>query len=439
MLLRCHAALPPTVSAPHRIVCRARIVIVLVLGATASSLAAVPQVPRDVPFLYKGPGPWRERFAPERLRAWLAAVERHQPGRPDDVSRTVAGWSHRDVTGAVADFDALESAIRKRLGSDPPSTAPALSIEVRGWRATVADAMALLHLANRESTQFGTARLVQRAAMLHTDVAIAEWDRSSRADAWSSSPNTSFHLGVANVLVDRLRRDRANVFVRRWYIAVAAVLQARQEVTVQPSFLQRALSILGNDPALLVMAGSVHELRASPRMDLAPSSQRIRLVKGDQLRRAEGFYRRALREDDGLVEARLRLAHVLGEMGRHADAVAELTRVPTESVDLWVAYCAQLALGQQEEALGRFEAARRAYGEALRVSPHAHSAHLALSHLARRQGDRAAAAARLGDVLRWPAQKDDDPWRDYHIAGYGRHVDRLLVELRRSGGEGPAQ
>lgn len=425
--------------APQHTVRRARILVVLVLGAAASTLAAVPQVPRDIPFVYKSPGSWRERFAPERLHAWIAAVERHGPGRPDDASQTVAGWSHRDVAGAVADFDALESALRKRFISIPRGPAPSSSIEVRGWRATVADAMALLHLTNQERTQFSTARLVQRAALLHTDVAIAEWDRSSRADAWSSSPNTSFHLGVANVLVDRLRRDRGHVFVRRWYVAVAALLQARQEITAQPPFLQRALSILGNDPALLVMAGSVHELLASPRMDLAPSSERIRLVKGDQLRRAEGFYRRALEEDAGRVEARLRLANVLGEMGRHAEAVAELTRVPTESVDVWVAYCAQLILGQQEEALGRFEAARRAYRGALRFSPRARSVHLALSHLARRQGDRASAVARLSDMLRFPAQNDDDPWDDYHVAGYGRHVDRLLVELRRSGGEGPAQ
>lgn len=427
------------VSPPQRRVRRARILMVLALGATANGLAAVPQVPRDAPFLYKGPGPWRERFAPERLQAWLAAVERHEPGRLDDASRTAAGWSHRDVAGAIADFDALESAVRKRVGSTPRSTAASSSIEVRGWRATVADAMALLHLTHRESAPFDTTRLVQRAALLHTDVAIAEWDNSSRTDAWSSSPNASFHLGVANVLVDRLRRDRRNEFVRRWYVAVAALLQARQEVTAQPAFLQRALSILGNDPALLVIAGSTHELRASPRMDLAPPSQRIRLVRGDQLRRAEGFYRQALRDDAGLVEARLRLAHVLGEMGRHGDAVAELTRVPTESVDTWVAYCALLFLGQQQEALGRFDAARRAYGEALRVSPRARSAHLALSHLARRQSDRASAVARLSDMLQLPARKDDDPWRDYHVAGYGRHVDRLLVELRRSGGEGPAQ
>jgi tetratricopeptide (TPR) repeat protein len=223
---------------------------------------------------------------------------------------------------------------------------------------------------------------------------------------------------------------------------VAAFLHASHEVLTQPVFLEEARSVLPEQAELLVMAGALHELLATPMPDAAGMPRALRqLAPGDHLRQAETFFRQALRQAPGLVEARIRLARVLGELGRHAEGRKELERVEVVRGDLRLAYLACLFRGQQEEALGDAAAASTAYRGALTIVPGARSALLALSHLARSGGHRAIAVEYLQRALEPPPARArrDDPWRDYFTAALGQRAGPLLAELRAHVSKGEGQ
>ena len=167
--------------------------------------------------------------------------------------------------------------------------------------------------------------------------------------------------------------------------------------------------------------------RPSPlRHDLRHRSDRA------ELRRAEGFYRRALAADSSLPELHMRLGHVLLLLEHEADAAKEL-RVALESEgDPLLRYYGELFVGAAEERLGHADAARQAYGEAAALYPNAQSPHLALSALARRLGDRATALKELQIVfeLQQADSPPDDPWWTYYKS-QARNADDLLEELWR--------
>ena len=114
------------------------------IGA-APIFASAPAVPgrqaHDTPFLYKGPGGWRHRFAPEALREWAAAVQHHSPGAADESLRTIAAWPYARLAGAIADADALRALVRQRRGYPDPG---ASSIRIRGYEARLSEARELL-------------------------------------------------------------------------------------------------------------------------------------------------------------------------------------------------------------------------------------------------------------------------------------------------------
>src|SRR5439155_20188936 len=131
-------------------------------------------------------------------------------------------------------------------------------------------------------------------------------------------------------------------------------------------------------------------------------------------------------------EAHLRLGRVLGQQGHHADAAAELRQALALVDDDELRYYGQLFLGAEEEALGRFDAARAAFDTAAALFPSAQSPLIGLSELARRRGDRAGALAAIQKVFELPQAGDsgrDEPWWIYHTA-QARNADMLLDDLR---------
>jgi hypothetical protein len=95
-------------------------------------------------------------------------------------------------------------------------------------------------------------------------------------------------------------------------------------------------------------------------------------------------------------------------------------------------YYANVFLGGEFEALGNGEEARRSYERAAALAPTAQSPLLGLSRVAEVVGDRAAAREAVARALKLPAHDfaRPDPWWVYELA-QGRHVDRLLAELRQ--------
>jgi tetratricopeptide (TPR) repeat protein len=153
--------------------------------------------------------------------------------------------------------------------------------------------------------------------------------------------------------------------------------------------------------------------------------------EGAELRAAERFYRRALDRNPAFVEARIHLGRVLGRRGRHADAARELRQALTRTDDALLLYYGNMFLGAEEEALDRMAEAQRAYSRAAELFPAAQSSRLALSALASRAGDRAAALRLVEPVLnRVEVGPADDPWWSYRTS-HTRALDTLVAELYR--------
>ena len=250
------------------------------------------------------------------------------------------------------------------------------------------------------------------------------------------------HWELARMLLDYVKPsgvDRAapgrDGMVLQWYRATAEWMQLHEHHEML--HLNRALHLFPDDPDLLFLSGSEHETYAMAAIQSAVRGTVFSLDVGSQraeLRRAEEFFRRALALKPDANETHLRLGRVLGRLGRHSEALAELLHVVAAIAEdeSLLRYYGELFLGAEEEALGRREAARASYEHAAALYPAAQSPLVALSQLAWRSGDRAGALRAIQQVfaLRPEALERDDPWWTYHVA-QARDAEALLSEVRR--------
>jgi tetratricopeptide (TPR) repeat protein len=352
------------------------------------------------PFLFQRrvqPGP---RFSKDQLKDWLSAVVQHRPGEADERARAVAALTKDELEDVVVGFE--RGAVRLPVG--PART-----------------------------------DIIKRAAILHTDIAMMADIASSRPDMVSPSARASLHFGAALELVDVLRREgpkgQDDPFVLAWWRTVAVVLAERQETVTAPFFMERGVSQFPRDAEIILMGGALRELLASPWIQDGPEGEYIRELHGSEaenLRRAESYYRDALKINPGLVEARVRLGHVLQQQRRHELAIAELQRTPDDQGPPPLRFFRYMFLGEAQEGLNRIDAARDAYEHALELYPGAQSACLALGRIERRIGNRAAAVAAIDRLLERPPieQGREDPWRQYFTAGLVHRAAEMLDELR---------
>jgi tetratricopeptide (TPR) repeat protein len=309
--------------------------------------------------------------------------------------------------------------------------------------------------------------ILRRGALLHADTIALLMRRPSGplTNAGTGAPAGGFSLAMsdgqgvmgsshmaiqwelARKLLDQVIPPHEDVvapahddMVRQWYVATAAWMQqARQYMT---NHLSRARALFPRDADILFLSGCERETYASPAIQSAVRSASLPQgvdfeVASDQgeLRAAEGFFRGALAARPAFGEAHLRLGRVLLLRGRAADAVAELQQAIGSLADARLQYYTQLFLGAAQEAAGQFDPARASYEKAVQLSPRAQSPRLALSALARRTGDRAAALRALQDVFELPGgpgdnAERDEPWWSYFVA-QARNADALLDDLRK--------
>jgi tetratricopeptide (TPR) repeat protein len=375
-----------------------------------------------------------------RFRVWVAAAYQHQPGEVDEVSRPLWTWGEADLAGILAALDGVRAVLSK-------GTTVGI-VHVGEWSTTVGELREILSLTPAELLAGDISRLLKRGAILHTDIAASATEAWQLHDSATTVLVSSLHFGMAMDLVGALSlRSTANVgkagpipwrtlpdgpFVRSWYFAATAFLQARYEITSAPLFVDRALALFPEEPGLLLMAGGVHELIASPRVQEGTDIDKKDDVgsRDSNLRTAEARYRQALKADPGLVEAQVRLGRVLGLLGRHNQALTELQAAHVDDAAREMRYFRALFLGDEWDAVGNVSAARDAYQQALALYPDAQSAHLALSVFERRRDNREPAAASIRDLLEQPPTNQDDPWRQYYTAGDGRRATALLDALR---------
>jgi tetratricopeptide (TPR) repeat protein len=250
------------------------------------------------------------------------------------------------------------------------------------------------------------------------------------------------HWELARMLLDHVKPNGSDQvapgrdeMVRDWYRATAAWMQDRGDY--DSHHLERAREVLSADPIILFLSGSLAETYAAPhiqsaiRTAVAPPGTIFAITSDrEELRHADGFYRRALAADSSLPELHLRFGHVLLLLGREAEAARELRVALEAEGDPLLRYYGELFLGAAEERLGHTDAARQAYADASALYPNAQSPHLALSALARRHGDRAIAFKEMQIVfeLQHADEGPDDPWWTYYKS-QARNADDLLDAL----------
>jgi tetratricopeptide (TPR) repeat protein len=232
------------------------------------------------------------------------------------------------------------------------------------------------------------------------------------------------HWQLGRSLLDSVTPEpAAEPGVRTWYLDTSTdLLQLGQFAAAQEHYT-RARQIFPADPEILFVSGTLHERFGSTALQAAAvsvaesnrASAAVSSARGE-LVRAERFYRDSLIHRPDHVEARVRHGRVLDNLGRPAEACDELHRAITAGAGGHLLYLAELFLGRAEEARGNDDAARAAFARASALYPNAQSPRLALSQIARRAGNRAAAQRELQALAALSAddQRREDPWWLYY-------------------------
>jgi len=414
--------------------------IILTFGGAAAREAAAQRQP-DRPLTPQA----RQPLAGiERLRDWLTAIERHEPGRVDEPALAISRWSRFELDAAMADLRALLDRASGMVSRHQRSGDEATTKTGSG-PLTLADVKDLLGLTDDEIRRRDPTRIVKRGAVLHADLAVftslglvVDHPRGNVTllgyDGRQVGSDTGdYHWDFGRTLLDAVKPDPGrDSMVRLWYYAVSTFMSSRADLAALEPHIEQARRLIPADATVQYFSGVLHETFASSRVQSAVRGTKTEIGSEEsESRRAERFFRQAITLDPAFVEARLRLGRTLGALGRHAEAAAELQRVIAATDDRLSQYYGNMCLGREEQALGRREEARAAFERAAALYPHAQSPYLALSQLARRNGDKAGARGALQPVLDLPARASEreDPWWDYYISA-GRHAGVLLTELR---------
>lgn len=340
------------------------------------------------------------QFKSDQFDAWLRAVRTHQPGQLDAAAFGQAVLTSQALSDMVAGFE--RQVVKKKDWTERIETA-------------------------------------KRAVLLHTDIAV-DAARIGHLDEMNESLRASLHLGAAMELVGYLQMQQArktrDPFAANWWLAVAALLGEHREPVSAILFMRRALVQVPGDAAMLLMAGALRELLASPLVLVDSESEAGEELKAwrgtpaGNLHEAERLYREALEADPAMTEARLRLGRVLEQQGRYDAALGELGAVADAQAPRAIRYYRDLFAGEASEGLRRDEAARDAYNRALALYPGAQAAHLALARLERKVGDRESERDAVLRVVELPesGRIRDDPWQDYYVAST---LPRATVWLER--------
>lgn len=401
----------------------------------------------------------------EQFRAWVKLVRSHAPGELDASASTVAKWSQNDLAIVHADLWAVVTLVGgKSNAGDPIQYSGAGELVRTTQRSRPArmraissdDVPGLLDLpadpATRHVSLTALSAFMKRAAMLHTDIAMlaaaptsvnmpataAEREKSSRRvvdgeDAgWDARP---IHWELARTALDGVHpKPGDDPLVAAWYQSTAAYMAFRLEYGYLGVHLAKALTILPNDGRLQFYNGVRHEAYAAPPVQSALaglSSLQFRPdVKSpdEELKLAEGSFRRALNFDAALVNARVHLGRVLGLLGRHEQARAELTLALSSLQDPRQRYYAELFLGDTERRAGQVPQANEAYARAAILFPNAQTPRLGLSQLAWEDGDRTAAQESFRTMV--TMSQGEDPWWSYELSAV-LDVAVLVENLRR--------
>ena len=314
------------------------------------------------------------------------------------------------------------------------------AVEVSTW--TGAELEAVVAEAKRHARVLAKTDLARanqtllRGAVLHGDIGRLIPEDTARKSPtqkeayavrdgrWLGIRYISMHWQLGRSLLDGILPDPAlEPGVRAWYHELANDLLRMRQFAAAADHFARARQMYPTDPDILFASGVLHERFGSTALQAAAESinesnrtaPSVSSARGE-LARAERFFRDSLVYRPDRIEARVRHGRVLDDLDRHEEAAVELRRAIAEGAGGDLLYLAQLFLGRAEEALGNREASRAAFERASALYPNAQSPRLALSQIARRTGDRAAAQRELQFISKLPddERRREDPWWLYY-------------------------
>jgi Tetratricopeptide repeat len=376
------------------------------------------------------------------LWQWLREVDLHWPGHADVPATLIAQWSRRDLDTLAGDLRRLSTFLQRAPNTRDRGPA---TIQLYGRRFTREEIERVFH---------GNATLV-RGAVLHADIAVFVADDVTRQTDPEGTVivedgrrrgvgRRTGHWHVGRQLLDALVPGAAdNPDALRWYGAVSAYLLREGNLSEALAHLERARQIFPDRPFAMLDSAYLYQMLSSPGIQaaaqdfLAGGARVAADPRRTELERAERFFRADLALAPQDIEARVRLGHTLGELGRHAEAAGELQRAIDAGPVGERLYFAQLFLGREQQALGNPHEARRCYQDAAELYPTAQSPQLALSHLTRESGDRTGALAALRGISA-PRFDRTDPWWTYYQP-HLEDADALMDKMRELGSAEPAE
>jgi tetratricopeptide (TPR) repeat protein len=372
----------------------------------------------------------------QKVQEWRMAVAQHNPGKPDPAAVKIGSWQGKDL-------DAVIGFVTK-LASQPIKSARRTLAKARIRRS--------LDLTDQEVQQGDLNRILKQGALLHTDIALLELEAGvllhtserteALADGLAILQPKKLHWELARQLIDSFSPlPSHDQMARQWYIATTAHMQSRRLLVYAGQNLKHALKKFPSDDRILFYAGVLHEIWASP------VNQNVLLPRGvktsygseeSELREAREFFQKAVAANPRFAEAHLRLGRVLGLLGHHSQAVAELQQAAASIQDPQLLYYTSLYLGYEFAMLSCRQEARDQYERAAMLYPTAQSPLLALSQLAAGSGDAEGALIALQRVFALPIRDfwKDDPWWVYDLA-HVRDATALVAELHKVFGELP--
>jgi len=289
---------------------------------------------------------------------------------------------------------------------------------------------------------------LMRGLSLHTDIAIAE--RGTTAPRGKPGAvilvdgqqtrvlSRSAHWPIARRFSAALAPlPGQGVRVAAWYRATSALMQQWGDTDLLGPHLETGQALFADDPALALYQGTLRqtfgdarleeylkERRSTEGLGRAPAASRegplpastspLPKATRAELGVAEREFRRALTLDPTLHEARIRLAHVLGTLGDHAQAAQAVRPALEAPLPPFLEFYGALVLGRSEEQLGRFDEAGVAYARAAARFPGAQSAEIGRSRVALAQGRAADAPKILVDAVGPYSTEQPDPWLSYY-------------------------
>jgi hypothetical protein len=392
----------------------------------------------------------------DALTRWAEAVRTHEPGKPDAGAAAIAALKYSD---RLALLPSMQLFLASVLGEP-------VAVNTDPQRQVV-------NLVATLKTAPGFAAFLERAAVAHAD-AVFFADRFPALTEDAPPPkktgepppallsNERFTLHVdgrvvgetpgnwnwpfARSLLDLLLHPRPSgpavtdhdrAFIAEWYHAVDAYLLATGHHGDLRLHLDHASNALPDSAPLLFDRACYTETLGlslyqslQDSAGLANAQGRVQMgvpSEGTANGDAEWLFRRALEADPDYVEARVRLARLIGRR-RRDEAAAQIDKALAASHDRTVTFFAHLVAGRIAESGGHASDALAHYTAAAALYPDAQSALLGASHAAVMAGDLAAAHAFVARLSERSLQFESDPWWNYHL-GPGRDVDALVGAL----------